>query len=140
LEQHPDVRDFIAERLAAQPIRSIREAKRLLNVWQVYQRVLAATDPIAETRASLARARHLVILAEVVTRWPGLQRQLHQRFNGQRGLQLLAKAVEDDTAWLETVELLWPEAPAQRTQLANLRTLLRFYDGLAVSELAAAVF
>jgi hypothetical protein len=36
VERQPEVLDIIRRRLAAQPQRSAREAKRLLNVWQLY--------------------------------------------------------------------------------------------------------
>jgi WD40 repeat protein len=137
LEQHPEVTDLVIARLGAQPDRSIREAKRMLNVWQLYQRILSATDPVSEPQAIIARARNLVLLAEIVTRWPALQRQLHRRFGPDRGLQILARSVDDDTQWAQAVNLLWPGPAANRVALTNLRELMRSYGGDAVSELGA---
>jgi hypothetical protein len=100
----------------------------------------------------VARACHLVILAEIVTRWPALQR-LHHSIDGKRGLQILAEAASDDARWqaaLTTVGLSSPkeekdedeekegQPPATHDQaLSNLRTLLKEYDGCAVADLAA---
>jgi KAP family P-loop domain len=153
VERQPEVLDIIRRRLAAQPQRSAREAKRLLNVWQLYYRLLDRTAPLWDDDALVVRACHLVILAEIVTRWPALQRRLHHAIDGKRGLQILAEAASDDARWqaaLTTVGLNSPEEetneeeekeerpPSTHEQaLSNLRTLLKEYDGCAVADLAA---
>jgi WD40 repeat protein len=139
MEQHPEVRSLITARLSAQPDRSLREAKRMLNVWQLYERVLTTTDPLADTASQIRRARTLVILAEIITRWPMLQRVLHQRVDGRRGLQMLAEAARDDEVWQRTVQHLWPDRTDDSTALADLRHLLRDYEGEAVADLAARI-
>ena len=135
MEQHPELRELVVHRLRAQPFRSIREAKRLLNVWQLYARILEATAPLTEPAAAIARARELLLVAEIVTRWPALQRALHRRFGDRRGLQVLAGAADDDGGWRDALRQLGIEDHGAAT--ANLRALLRGYDGVAIADLAA---
>ena len=136
MEQHPDVHAMFVERLAGQRYRSLREAKRLFNVWQLYERVLAATAPLSESAAAIARARCLVVLAEIITRWPALLRVLHQRYEGGSGFRVLADAADDDTQWRLGTQSLGLDATEARPALADLRYLLRTYDGVGVAELA----
>ena len=136
LERQPEIITLIRQRLIAQPERSAREAKRLLNVWQLYQRVLDLVAPLSHDDAVITRACHLVILAEIVTRWPAMQRRLHQSFDGQRGLQILAEVCDDDGKWADALIKLGLDA----TEAAeNLRDLLRKCEGTAVADLAARV-
>jgi hypothetical protein len=136
IEQHPDVQQMIVSRLAAQPDRSIREAKRLLNVWQLYQHVLATTQPLDQPAAATTRARNLVLLAEIITRWPALHRHLHRRVEDRRGLHLLAASAGNDEDWQHAVADLHISAADHGPALANLRRLLRDHDGHAIAELA----
>lgn len=135
LEQHPDVANYIVARLAAQPERSIREAKRMLNVWQLYERVSSQTEPLSRPADAVRRARHLVIVAEIVTRWPALQRSLHREISGRRVLESLADAVESDEQWRDCLRLLDPGENEQA--LNHLRQLLRDHDGQAVAAIAS---
>jgi WD40 repeat protein len=139
LERQPEILDLISQRLAAQPERSAREAKRLLNVWQLYQRVLDLVAPLRDDEAVVARACHLVILAEIVTRWPALQRQLHQSWNGRRGLQILAASCHDDANWKSALTITGLDTEEHARALANLRELLCTCDGATVATLAAQV-
>lgn len=133
-EGHPEVRELLIRRLSGQFTRSVREAKRMINVWQFYERIMEVVEPLAEPDAMVVRARRLIILAEIVTRWPALQRGLHRHVGGRRGLQVLAAAADDDVAWKQTaVELGLDGQPA----MASLRTLLREHDGPGVADLAA---
>ncbi|MGW4533995.1 P-loop NTPase fold protein [Nocardia sp. NPDC004340] len=136
MEKHPRVRGLLVERLAAQPDRSIREAKRLINIWQLYERVLSAGDPIDDPVARIDRARHLVVLAEIIARWPALQPFLNRHDAEQHGLRILAEAVDDDEAWQLGVARLGIDPERHRKALANLRGLLEAYDGKAVADLA----
>jgi WD40 repeat protein len=133
-EGHPQVRELLIDRLSAQHNRSIREAKRLINVWQFYARMLEVVDPLTEPYAAIARARHLIVLAEIVTRWPALQRHLHRHVDGRCGLQLLAASAADTGDWQEAATIL---GLSDQTALTGLRTLLRDYEGRAVADLAA---
>jgi hypothetical protein len=133
-EAHPEVRDLLVRRLSAQPQRSIREAKRMINLWQFYERILEAMAPTSQPELMVIRARRLLILAEIITRWPALQGRLHRYVEGQRGLQLLAMAADSDEAWADALDRLrLPETQATH----NLRILLRDNDGSAVADLAA---
>jgi hypothetical protein len=136
MERHPDVRATLIRRLMAQPDRSLREAKRLINVWQLYARLHRSADPGTEPTAAIKRAQHLIVLAEIVTRWPALQRTLHQRIDNQRGLQILADCAESDEAWRNAVQQLNIHPGLHQTALNNLRSLLREHDGPAVARLA----
>ncbi|MBB5869654.1 WD40 repeat protein [Allocatelliglobosispora scoriae] len=136
LELHPGVGDLLVRRIVAQPDRSLREAKRLLNVWQLYVRMLDDIDPVSDPADALTRAQRLLGLSEIVTRWPALQRGLHQLVGSRRGLQLLAAAVDDDDSWRRIVQQLG-FIPESGRALVNLRSLLREHDGQRIADLAA---
>jgi WD40 repeat protein len=140
LEQHPEVRAFILARLAARPNRSIRDAKRLLNVWQLTERVLTVMQPGIDTTARIHRAKHLVLLAEAITRWPSLQSSLNSWYPGGCGWQLLAAAAADDQSWRDTVAEVVGDRLVEPNAIAELRAMLVEHDGLAVARLAAEVF
>jgi hypothetical protein len=127
LEHSPLVRDLLARRLRAQPNRSVREAKRLMTVWQYQVRLLALVDPLPPD-ADEQRACDLVLLAEIVTRWPALQRELAQRRDGEPGLVTLINAADDDTAWARAIRTLRIDRSRQPA-CDNLRELLR-RDGM----------
>ena len=137
LEQHPEVRGFIVSRLVAQPNRSIRDAKRLLNVWQLNERVLSVTHPITDTAHRIERAKYLVLLAEIVTRWPNLQSCLHTRHSGGRGLEILAAAATDDSRWLDAATAVIGDHSADGQAVSELRRMLVEHDGHAIARLAA---
>lgn len=140
MEQHPDIHAMFVERLGGQRQRSLREAKRLFNVWQLYERVLAVTAPLTDSAAAIARARCLVVLAEIVTRWPALLGVLHHRYEQASGFRLLANAADDDTRWRLSTESMGLDATETETEtgqaLADLRHLLRTYDAVGIAELA----
>lgn len=138
LPRHPSIEELVRERLAAQPDRSVREAMRQMNLWEFYERVLDLTSGSEVTDEDrLARSRQLVILAEIVTRWPALQRFLHRRWNGHTGLQLIAAAAEDDESWPVVARNVLGGRGAYDDALGALRDLLCRYDGRAVADLAA---
>lgn len=136
MEQHPAIQERLIERIAAQPGRSIREAKRLINVWQLYERLVSSATPL-DPAAALVRARRLVVVAEIVTRWPALQPALHRRSGERTGLQSLADQAGDDNGWRQAVAERGMDTPEQAPGVANLRDLLRRYQGSAVADLAA---
>jgi hypothetical protein len=138
LETQPQILALMRQRLAAQPGRSARETKRLLNVWQLYQRVLDLDAPLHDTEEVVRRSCHLVILAEIITRWPALQSRLNQSWEGRRGLQILAAACENDD-WTNALELTGLNKEEYRTAVTNLRHLLRAYNGTEVADLADKV-
>ncbi|MEV6719277.1 P-loop NTPase fold protein [Lentzea sp. NPDC051208] len=125
IERHPEVREHLRRRLKAQPEQSVREEKRLLNVWQFYLRVLRS--------ANVGTACHLVAIAEITVRWPAYL----QRLRG--GWQELADAVADDVQWGAAIARLG-FSYADRKPAANLRELLRDCDAHAVAELADKLF
>jgi hypothetical protein len=135
LPSDPAVHALVRERLSAQPDRSIREATRQLNVWEFYERVLASTEPLPPDETQ-QRSRHLVILAEIVTRWPALQRFLHRSCGDRTGLQLIADAAGDEAAWPNVAHEVLGGRGTYDDALATLRDLLRRYDGPAVADLA----
>ncbi|MCX2953874.1 P-loop NTPase fold protein [Lentzea sp. NEAU-D7] len=125
IEQHPEVREHLRRRLRAQPEQSVREEKRLLNVWQFYLRVLYTEE--------IEQAGHLVAVAEIATRWPAY---LH-RLRG--GWPNLADAVDDDVRWGAAIARLGYGYDDRRAA-ANLRALLRDCDAPAVAALADTLF
>ncbi|MFI1563192.1 P-loop NTPase fold protein [Streptomyces sp. NPDC020490] len=139
LEQHPRIQQLLMERIAALEEPSIREAKRMLNVWQLYERALMVDEPLARSEAAVERACLLVHVAEIVVRWPALQRRLHRRVDGSRGLGLLAAAAEEDDLWAAGVRRLGLDQPPLAPALNGLRHMLREHDGVAIARLASRV-
>ena len=138
LEHQPEIVALMAERIAARTDRSAREAKRMLNVWQLYQRLLDRVSPLRDNEEVVRRACHLFIFAGLA-KWPALQQKLHQSWQGRRGLQILAAAFAEDEKWLSAVKSIGLEGSQHSRAIANLRDLLRIYDGTAVADLAAQV-
>lgn len=139
LESHVRIKEFITQRLYAQRHRSIREAKRMLNIWQLYARVMDAADPVRSAGEALARGTRLVVLAEIVTRWPSLQERLHRRLGGVSGLQMLAAAADDEDEWAAAVGRIGVDGERSVEFGGDLHVLLRNGEGVAVAELAAAL-
>ncbi|MGW4209788.1 P-loop NTPase fold protein [Lentzea sp. NPDC004789] len=125
IERHSTVREHLRRRLGAQPEQSVREEKRLLNVWQFYLRVF-------ET-AEVEEACHLVAVAEIAVRWPAYLHRLRGAW------QDLADAVDDDVRWGATIARLG-FAHSDRKAAANLRELLRDCDAQAVAGFANRLF
>jgi WD40 repeat protein len=154
LERSPRVRELLTERLRAQPDRSVRETKRLVTAWVYYVRLLALTDP-QPPAVSERRARDLVLLAEITSRWPALQRHLNLRLSGSHGLVELVASASDDEAWAGTLRRLGLGADGpggarvaadgvgadrtdpHRAACDSLRELARAYDLHPVAALAA---
>ena len=137
LEASPEVSALVHERLAAQPGLTMREAKRLLNVWQLYARLLDLADPPTGPQMAVDRGCHLVILAEIITRWPALQRTLNGSGKSGRGLAAFVAACGDDEAWMIARKERGLEGKEHDTAMGTLRELLRDYQGAEVAQLAA---
>ncbi|SES10292.1 WD domain-containing protein, G-beta repeat-containing protein [Lentzea albida] len=125
IERHAEVRKVLRHRLRAQPEQSVREEKRLLNVWQFYLRVLGTVD--------VDEAAHLVVIAEIATRWPAY---LHRLRGGWKGL---ADSARDDVGWGTQIAKLG-FGYGDRGAAANLRKLLLDCDASAVARLADRLF
>jgi hypothetical protein len=138
LEAHPTIRERIEQRLCAQNDVSIREAKRLLTIWQFYLRVLARKGK-GVNQLSVAEALHLVILAEITARWPALQPSLRRSIEGVNGLERLAQSAEDDIAWARARTRVGLDDAKHTQACQSLRALLAAYDGKAVAELARKI-
>jgi len=140
MEQHPLVRELMHERLGSQPDVTVREAKRLINVWQLYSRILARTRPLDSAAAEISRARTMVILAEIIIRWPALQQYLLRRADQQIGLRVLADSAGAEKSWIAAARQLGIAADYHRAALASLRVLLKQYDGHEIALLADQLF
>jgi hypothetical protein len=136
--QDPEVRALVHSRLAARPDRSIREAARQLHLWDFYERVLAATRPCDDPVAERTRSQQLIILAEIVTRWPALQRFLHRRTGAHTGLQRLALAARRPE-WAGTVGTVLTGHGVSDETIAALEELLGDHGGADVADLATQV-
>ncbi|MEU4447354.1 P-loop NTPase fold protein [Actinosynnema sp. NPDC050801] len=134
IEHDAGVLERMAERLREQPALSVREAKRMLTIWQYYIRVLIR---LGDRQGLVEQARHLVVLAEITARWPASQRALGRRTAGRHGLQLLAEAADDDWRWLRALRGLDLHGAEHRDCAAGVRDLLLRYDGERVADLAA---
>ncbi|WP_086668890.1 hypothetical protein [Lentzea kentuckyensis] len=55
----------------------------------------------------------LVLLAEIVARWPASQRRLHRRVEGTHGLKALAATVDDNVRWDRAAAVRAHRGPAQ---------------------------
>jgi WD40 repeat protein len=139
LERQPEILSLLKNRLNAQSERSARESKRLLNVWQLYQRVLDIIEPLSDEEEIVQRACHLIILAEIITRWPAIQRLLHRPSDGRTGLQILAETCNDDRPWTNAIDTLRLTEIGDVQTATSLRDLLRTYNGVAIANLAARV-
>lgn len=137
LQPDEKIGELIRRRLSSQRDRSIREATRQLNLWEFYERVLALVEPLDDPDLARARSERVVILAEIVARWPALQRFLHRRFGSRTGLQLLAEAAWDDDEWPQVAHAVLSGRDVPEQALAPLRDLLRDHDGVGVADLAA---
>ncbi|GLY50156.1 hypothetical protein Lesp01_38120 [Lentzea sp. NBRC 102530] len=135
LEHDKQVQARFAERLKAQPELSVREAKRIVTVWMFYIRVLNRINP-EERVASVRRACHLVLLAEIVARWPASQRNLHRRMEGVHGLRALAVAADDNVQWEIEVKRYELTGEKHKPFRAGLLKILQDYDGLEIAGLA----
>ncbi|WP_431934681.1 P-loop NTPase fold protein [Micromonospora sp. RP3T] len=133
-ERHPQVRSFLRDRLLAQPDRSIREFKRLLNVWQLYERIMATRQPLDRPEANIRRSCDLILLAEITTRWPALRSHLQQ----ENGLPTLVMLADDDHAWDAAVGKLRISTQHERA-LEGLRSLLAVHGGRGLAEAAAVL-
>lgn len=139
LETHPVIRNHLQDRLSAQRHLSIREAKRLLTVWQFYLRVLAYKEGTTQA-LSVEDAMHLITLAEITARWPALQSGLTTRVDSETGLALLTPQTGDDVSWAKALRRTGMDSLAHHDACADLRTLLATADGPAVADLAQRLF
>jgi WD40 repeat protein len=137
IERHPIVRAQIRSRLDAQLDRSARQAKRLLTVWQFYVRVCQRTRPLDEDSA-IPRACALVLVAEILTRWPAWLRQLTGTIHGISGVQLLATHTGNDSAWQQALTAVGLEA-SNGLAIRGLRELLGSVHGHSAADLFTMV-
>ncbi|SFR27762.1 KAP family P-loop domain-containing protein [Lentzea waywayandensis] len=135
LEHDEQVKERFAERLRAQPDLSVREAKRIVTVWMFYVRVLDRISP-EEGPAAVRRACHLVLLAEIVARWPASQRSLHRRIEGVHGLRALAEAVDDNVRWEIEVQKYELTGDRHKSFRKGVQKILEDYDGAEIATLA----
>jgi KAP-like P-loop domain-containing protein len=140
LEKHPDVVAFIRSRLLVQPDRSARESKRILSVWQFLVRVVERINPLGGTEA-VNRAKNLVILAEIVCRWPAVQRVLaHPTHSGNRTLAALAASADDDSAWVAAVSEAGLGSSRYAGNVDGLRGVLRNCNTQEIVQLFDSLF
>ncbi|MGW1586292.1 KAP family P-loop NTPase fold protein [Streptomyces sp. NPDC002386] len=139
LEKHPTVRYRLQDRLTSQRHISMREAKRLLTVWQFYLRVLAYKESSSD-QLSTEDAMHLITLAEITARWPALQVSLCSRIGGQSGLAVLTPNAADDVAWAKALRSLGIEGGTHDSACDDLRRLLATPEGPALADLAQRLF
>ncbi|MEW2392636.1 P-loop NTPase fold protein [Streptomyces venezuelae] len=138
LETNPDIRALIEQRLNDHPDVSIREAKRLLTIWQFYLRV-SGHKTRGTDQLSVEQALHLVVLAEIAARWPAMQAQLRRPVDGKPGLYWLARSVHDDEQWAVSRARAGLRAKHHTTACDALRVLLRDHDGERVAAVAEGV-
>jgi len=133
LERDPTIRTELRLRLAAQPDQSVRQAKRLITVWQFYVRLCARLRPVSGQEA-ITRACQLILVSEIVTRWPAILRDLARPVEGITAVQLLALAPDDNAGWMRTVREAGLQQRSSR-ELDGLRDLLSDRNGPAAADL-----
>ncbi len=137
IEAHPAVRSLLRDRLVRQIDLSARHTKRLLNVWQYQVRLFDRLDRVGAQPAVL-RARALVLVAEILTRWPAHLRWLRQPTAGRTGMQHLVGCRFDDVEWRATLARLGV-AEEHAASLDALREVLMMPEGAAAADLFARV-
>lgn len=135
LEHDAQVKQRFAERFRAQPDLSVREAKRILTVWMFYVRVLDRTSVEAGPSA-VRKACRLVLLAEIIARWPASQRYLHRRVGGRHGLAALSSVVDDDLLWEIEAQRFGLTGDRHKSCRDAVRDILRDYEGDEIAKLA----
>jgi hypothetical protein len=133
LERDPTIRAELRLRLTAQPDQSARQVKRLVTVWQFYVRLCMRLRPVHGQEA-ITRACQLILVAEMMTRWPAILRDLSRPVGGVTAVQLLALTPNDDAGWERTVREASLVDLSQR-ELAGLRDLLSDRNGPAAADL-----
>jgi hypothetical protein len=141
LERDPDIRERLHERLRVTAQPSAREAKRLLTVWQFYVRVLSHRGA-ATGAAEIRRARAMVLLAEIVVRWPALVAPLMTVKDGERVLTRLRRSAAgtDDIEWARQLVKAGIDQRRNPAACRDLRAILRAEDAHIVTELAEVLF
>ena len=132
----PEIITLVQSRLAAQPDRSIREATRQLNVWEYYERVLAATAPLEDpalTREAFGDAHHPGRGHHPLAGTAALPAPTHQF---PYGTSVAAAAAADDNRWPPVARAVFPGHKTPDDALAALRQLLRDHNGAEVANLA----
>ncbi|WP_367128555.1 P-loop NTPase fold protein [Saccharothrix sp. HUAS TT1] len=141
LERHPRVRQCLRRRLDALPELSAREAKRLLTVWQFYVRVLARAGAPVVGADEVRQAGAVVLLAEIVVRWPALLPDLFGFVEGEQGLaRLCAAARDDDVAWARATAKAGLDRVRDAAAAKSLRELLLEDDAHLLVALARRLF
>ncbi|RDI35257.1 P-loop NTPase fold protein [Lentzea flaviverrucosa] len=137
LERHPAVRQRVQERLDTLPVQSAREAKRLLTVWQFYLRVLSAGGSPAGGTDQVVQAKAVVLLAELVVRWPALSAQLFGVVDGEQGVtRLRAAAPRDDVEWARAAAKVGLDPKRDKEAAKSLRELLTEQDSHLLAALS----
>jgi hypothetical protein len=136
LERNADVRSVFRDVIAGLPDWNAREVKRLVNMWQYCARVIERRQP-AEGNAAIERAKNLVVLSEILTRWPAYVRIFGRKIGDSLGLGVLATAAVDDLRWSEIVNEL---GVATEDELEDLRGVLHKQRGLAAANLFEVLY
>jgi len=135
LERHPEVREVLRHRLAANNGFSGRETKRFLTLWQFYLRVTINSLPDMTLSNGVLLARRLVFASEIIMRWPAYLRQLCKAIDGKPALILLAENVDSDLGWMPILGKIGLDKPASSSIAKNLRSLLHCYDSKEIAVL-----
>jgi hypothetical protein len=135
LERHPEVREVLRNRLAANNGFSGRETKRFLTLWQFYLRVAINSLPDMTLPNGVLLARQLIFASEIIIRWPAYLRQLCMPVGGKSALILLAENVDTDLGWTSVLAKIGLDTPTSSSVAKNLRSLLRCDDSKEIAVL-----
>jgi WD40 repeat protein len=139
LEDSAEVRSTLQSRMIAQPHLTAREGKRLITVWQYCVRLMDHWQPLPATE-TLERAQALILVAEIITRWPACMATFRNAppSNGQAstsartGVQVLAAGADNNDAWYAALQGTGLD---KFTDSAAIRQLLEHPQGRTAAEL-----
>lgn len=132
-EGDPVVREHLHSLVALRPHQSVRETKRLLNLWAFYVRLLGELLP-PDATGSAQFGRDVMTLAEILIRWLALTAALAPNPRYGSGLRLLIeRRNEVPYLWLAALNELNLADAAYQSATDGLRRLLRLHANDEVS-------
>ncbi|MEV6598623.1 P-loop NTPase fold protein [Actinoplanes sp. NPDC051346] len=140
LERHPEVRALMRQRIGAREELSGREIKRLINTWTFYGRILLRKMPTMTLEGAIRSSKALVILAEMLTRWPALARPLTAISNGELGIVTLSRNCGDYVSWHRALATSRLDRACHTKALKSLREVLLECDRDELEAVAIRLF
>ena len=145
LEAEPAVRERLLQLASLRHQSSVRETKRLITQWVYYMRLLHRQG-LLSVNGIVQEACDVLVLAEVIRRWPFLVPEFGQVRDGEsvlRSLVRVAVSTEDRPGsaklWRQALAAAGLDHERYATATANLRILLIRYGSPRLGEFADAL-